>query len=170
MDILFRRFVLAGPAGAPAGLSGLTAGHDRADVIRAVFEGIAFAHKLDADRLMTGPDAASPSVVRLAGGAARSTVWPQIFADVLGRVVEVPTGGELGARGAAMSVAVGLGQLPSMAAAVHSMAGIARRYTPDPARQAAYGAKFARFAATVAALGSAASVPTPAMDKVEHVR
>jgi len=169
-DILFLPFLFGGPGDAPAGLIGLTASHDRADVIRAVFEGIAFAHKLDADRLMTGPDAASPSLVRLAGGAARSPIWPQIFADVLGRVVEVPTGGELGARGAAMSVAVGLGQLPSMAIAVDKMVGVARRYTPDPGRETAYGVKFSRFAATVAALGSAASVPIPAMDRVEHVR
>ena len=40
----------------------------------------------------------------------------------------------------------------------------------DPGREAVQGGKPARFAATVAALGPAASVSIPAMDRVEHVR
>ncbi len=153
--VLFLPFLFGGPEGAPAGLVGLKASHDLADVVRAVFEGIAFAHRLDVSKLMTGDDAASPRVVRLAGGASRSPIWPQIFADVLGLDVEVPEGGELGAKGTAMSAAVALGHYPSLEAAVDGMVRIARRYRPDPVRGVAYDREFARFEAVSRALGHA---------------
>ena len=154
-DILFFPFLFGGPDGASAGLLGLKASHDLADVMRAVFEGIAFAHKLDIDRLRRGHDAATPSVGRLAGGAARSMVWPQIFADVLGLRIEVPDCAELGAQGAALSVATTLALHPSLEEAVRHMVRVARRYDPDPVRHAAYQLKFARFAALAAAMTAA---------------
>ena len=153
--VLFLPFLFGGPEGAPAGLVGLKASHDLADVVRAVFEGIAFAHRLDVAKLMTGHDAAAPRVIRLAGGASRSPIWPQIFADVLGLDVEVPEGGELGAKGTAMAAAVALGRYPSLEAATDGMVRITRRYRPDPARAAAYDREFARFEAVVRALGPA---------------
>ncbi len=152
---LFLPFLFGGPAGAPAGLVGLKASHDLADVVRAVFEGIAFAHRLDVAKLMTGDDAAAPRLARLAGGASRSPVWPQIFADVLGLAVEVPEGTELGAKGTAMAAAVALGHYPSLEAAVDGMVRIARRYRPDPARGAAYEREFVRFETVARALGVA---------------
>ncbi len=151
-DILFLPFLFGGPDGAPAGLIGLRASHDAADVMRAVFEGIAFAHRLDVDKLMTGPDAATPGVVRLAGGAARSPIWPQIFADVLDLPVEVTVGSELGALGAAMSVAATLGPATSLGDAVTRMVKVARRFTPDPRRAEMYRTKFKRFEAVTQAL------------------
>ncbi len=153
--ILFLPFLFGGPEGAPAGLVGLKASHDLADVVRAVFEGIAFAHRLDVSKLMTGDDAARPRVARLAGGASRSPVWPQIFADVLGLDVEVPEGGELGAKGAAMAAAVALGFHPSLESAAGGMVRIARSFRPDPARGRAYDREFARFEAVARALGHA---------------
>ena len=154
-DILFFPFLFGGPDGALAGLLGLKASHDLADVMRAVFEGIAFAHKLDIDRLQRGHDAAMPTIGRLAGGAAKSTIWPQIFANVLGLRIEVPSCTEVGAQGAALSVATTLGLHPSLEAAVHHMVRIERRYEPDPARHARYQTKFARFAALAAAMAAA---------------
>ncbi len=152
-DILFLPFLFGGPDGAPAGLLGLKASHTLADVMLAVFEGVAFAHKLDADKLMTGSDAAPVRQVRLAGGAARSPIWPQIFADVLDLPVEVPAGGELGARGAAMTVATALGHYGSFDEAMRRTVRIARRYMPDPRRRDRIRAKYARFSALVQALG-----------------
>lgn len=153
-DILFLPFLFGGPDGAPAGLIGLKASHGTADVMRAVFEGIAFAHRLDLDKLMTGPDAAAPRRVRFAGGAARSPVWPQIFADVLDLPVEVTEGGEMGALGAAMSVAAALGPAATLPEAIQAMVRVARRHEPDPGRAAAARAKFTRFEAVVRALGT----------------
>ena len=146
-DILFFPFLFGGPAGAPAGLLGLDASNDLADVLRAVFEGVAFAHRLDIERLRRGPDAARPSVAKLSGGAARSEIWPQIFADVLGLRVETTAADELGALGAAMAAATALGHFPSLERAVAAMTRVDRRFAPDPTRVQFYDAKFARFSA-----------------------
>ncbi len=152
-DILFFPFLFGGPGGAPAGLLGLTVGHDLSDVLRAVYEGIAFAHKADIDALTTGPDAASPQVVRLAGGASRSPVWAQIFADVLALPVETTESSELGALGVAMTAAVAVGLVPDLEAAVARMVRRRSRFEPRPERVEAYARKYRRYAETVEVLG-----------------
>ncbi len=53
--------------------------------------------------------AGAPNSVRLAGGAARSKVWPQMFADVLGLLVETIAVNETGALGCAITVTSLLG-------------------------------------------------------------
>jgi xylulokinase len=88
-------------------ITGLTLFHTRAHLYRACLEGVAFAlrHNLEAGR-----DAGYPldDVVHLVGGAARSELWLEILAAVLGMPVEAATGGEA-AYGDAMLAAVGVG-------------------------------------------------------------
>jgi autoinducer-2 kinase len=52
----------------------------------------------------------------LTGGAARSTLWPQILADVLGLAVRVPAITESAAAGAAAAAGLAVGVRPSAAA------------------------------------------------------
>jgi L-xylulokinase len=151
-DILFFPFLFGGPSGAPAGLLGLRAEHDGADVLRAIFEGIVFSHKLDTDALLTGADSAKVTSICLAGGAVNSSVWCQMFADILGLRVEVTEGNEVGARGTAMCAAVALGIYADMAEAMKHMVRIARVYEPNPQRQAAYARKFKAFSGLAQAL------------------
>lgn len=154
-DILFFPFLFGGPGGAPAGLLGLTAAHTLGDVLRAIFEGIVYAHKQDIDRLLTGPDAARPSVLRLAGGASRSPLWAQMFADALGLPVELPAGSELGAQGVAILAATAIGAHSDLRGAVAAMTRTARRFEPRPERQADHARKYARYTATADALSAA---------------
>lgn len=144
-DILFFPFLFGGPGAAPAGFVGLQAAHDGSDLVRAIFEGIAFAHKLDVDALRLGRDAAPVSCIRLTGGAARSHTWSQMFADVLGLPVEVTDVSEAGALGTAMAAAVGVGIYPDLARAQTQMVRVLRRHEPRPDWQAMYERKFARF-------------------------
>ncbi|MGF6768087.1 L-xylulokinase [Paraburkholderia sp. GAS199] len=109
-NILFLPFLFGGPNSAPAGFIGLEAAHTSADIVRAIFEGIAFAHRLDIEALSAGRDVASVELIRLTGGAARSQPWAQIFADVLGLPVEITRCSELGALGTVMASAVGIGE------------------------------------------------------------
>lgn len=160
-DIIFLPFLFGGPGGAPAGFLGLKAEHDGADVVRAIFEGIVFAHKLDIDALRAGTDAAPVSSIRLAGGAARSPVWSQMFADVLGLPVEVTEGGEVGARGTAMCAAIALGHYEDFSAAMQHMVRVERVHLPDAARHAAYASKFAAFSRTTRALAAHWQTPQP---------
>ncbi|HVJ42176.1 MAG TPA: FGGY-family carbohydrate kinase [Dongiaceae bacterium] len=144
---LFFPYLFGGPGGAPAGLVGVQAADTLADIMRAIFEGVVFAHKLDIDGLMTGADAAAISSIRLAGGASRSDIWAQIFADVLGLPVEITDGSELGAQGVAICAAAAVGLHPDIETAIAQMVRVKRRFTPDPARTAHYRKAFNRFAA-----------------------
>lgn len=143
--ILFFPYLFGGPGGAPAGLLGVKRSDVLGDVLRAIFEGVAFAHRMDIDVLLSGPDAARPKVIRLAGGASRSAIWGQIFADVLGLPVEVTDGTELGAQGVAIASAVAIGAYPDFETAVSRMVRVRRRYEPSPDRRSFYETKYAAF-------------------------
>ncbi|MGS0897228.1 FGGY-family carbohydrate kinase [Burkholderia stagnalis] len=153
-NILFLPFLFGGPESAPAGFIGLEAAHDSGDIVRAIFEGIAFAHRLDIEALSAGRDVAPVDTIRLTGGAARSEPWMQIFADVLGLPVEVTGCSELGALGTAMAAAVGLGEYASWTDAMSSMVRVTRRIEPRPEWQARYSRKFRRFQDHVQALAA----------------
>ncbi|WP_425053495.1 FGGY-family carbohydrate kinase [Psychromarinibacter sp. S121] len=88
--------------GARGTFFGLTPTHGRADVLRAVHEGIVLAI-VDLVNLLPPSDTVAP--VLIAGGGARSETWVQMIADALGRTVKVPDGSEFGALGAAMLAA-----------------------------------------------------------------
>jgi len=80
-------------------LLGLSLESTRADLVRAVCEGVAYAarHCLEAAGL--SPDGR----VFLGGGGVRSAGWRRILADVLGRPLLLARQPEAGARGAAMA-------------------------------------------------------------------
>jgi sugar (pentulose or hexulose) kinase len=89
---------------ARARFSGLSVEHTRFDMLRAIYEGVAFAM---ADCMEHLP--ASEDPIRLVGGAARSWVWSQIFADVSGRPMVLVEGQETGALGVAMLAGIATG-------------------------------------------------------------
>ena len=151
-DILFFPFLFGGPGGAPAGLIGMSASHPLGDVLRAIYEGVAFAHKQDIDLLLSGPDAVKPTSARLAGGASNSGSWVQIFADTLGLPIETMPGSELGAKGVAIAAAVGIGACADMKTAVDAMTKPARRVEPAAERTEELAGKFSRYSAVQRAL------------------
>jgi len=69
-------------------LFGLSVTHTRADVIRAILEGVAytFAHNLD---IFEGELGMKMDEVFLSGGGSKSLQWQQMHADVSGKVVKV---------------------------------------------------------------------------------
>ena len=73
-------------------LSGLGLEHTRGDILRAIYEGLAFAV---ADCLDLLPEFAEPIV--LLGGGAHSAAWRRIAADVTGRAFAVASAAEPGA-------------------------------------------------------------------------
>ncbi|MBC8073820.1 MAG: FGGY-family carbohydrate kinase [Deltaproteobacteria bacterium] len=83
----------------------------RAQLVRAVLEGVAFNTRwlLDAAEHFC---ARRLDPIRIIGGGASSSVWCQIFADVLGReIAQVEHPVQSNARGAAFVAALGLGRL-----------------------------------------------------------
>lgn len=111
-----------------AALVGMDSSTSRGQIIRAVMEGIAFCHMDHIDKLLKNRSA--PSVVRLAGGAAKSDLWVQIFADVMNLPVEVIDTEELGALGCAMSAAVCTGAYKSLSEAAEHMVRVKKRVEP----------------------------------------
>lgn len=129
---------------------GLNGTHDKRHMLRAVYEGVAFSHKLHIERLLNY--APMPGCVRIAGGAARSRVWMQLFADVLNADIAVSHATELGAKGVAMNAAVAAGVFPSMAEAAQVWCRIKRVYHPDPAKTAYYERKYQAFRSVIRAM------------------
>jgi len=151
-DPLFLPFLYGSNVGYPAKACflGLTSRHTRADVMRAVYEGCVFSHNTHLQRLYAFRS--QPEVIRLTGGAARSEVWSQMFADIFQVPVEIPDGSELGALGAAVAAAVASGIYPSYEAAVAAMTRVARRHEPDPLRRDLYATRYAKYLQAVDAL------------------
>jgi len=137
--------------GTDAAFAGLRAGHGAHHLVRAVFEGVAYAHRAHLELLAQG-GLSRPRAV-LSGGAASSPAWCRIFADVLDREVETSDAAQAGARGIALAVAVGIGRRRSYAEAAEGMVRPGRRYPPDPARAAAQREGYARFRDVAARLG-----------------
>jgi L-xylulokinase len=152
-DVVFLPFLFGSNADpeAKACLVGLSGWHTPGHVLRAVYEGVVFGHKAHVDRLMRFRE--PPEAVRLTGGAARSEVWAQMFADVLATPVEVPAGTELGAKGAAMCAGVAAGCFTSYAEAVQAMVHVDRVYRPDTDAEEVYAAKYRRYRSVVEGLG-----------------
>ncbi|MFK0689704.1 FGGY-family carbohydrate kinase [Mesorhizobium sp. IMUNJ 23033] len=96
-------------ANARAGFVGISSRHGYADMVRAVFEGLAFAAR-DCYAAM-GP---LPKEIRLTGGAARSPALRKILGATVGAGIRTSEREEAGAAGAAMIAAVCVGQYASM--------------------------------------------------------
>jgi len=128
--------------------AGLRAGHGQEAVVYAVLEGVAFA-LADGLDVLTAAGAPLASCL-LVGGGARSRVWGQMLADVLGIALQLPEGAETGAAlGAARlgMLAAGAGD----AAAVCVTPPVQATYLPDAAAGAAYAPRLARYRALYSA-------------------
>lgn len=129
---------------------GLRADHGRGDLTRAVLEGVAFALR---DGLgLLGDLGITRSRVRLAGAAARSTLWRQIHADVFGLPCAVGVTDHGSAYGAALLAAVGVAALPSVEAAANLAATTSAVVLPDAERHTYYHACYERYVALYHAL------------------
>lgn len=127
--------------GARASLLGLHAGSTRDDLAYAVIEGVAFSF---ADGLQALRSAGTePHRLLALGGGARSDVWLQLLADVLGQPLARPAGADVGpALGAARLAQLALGMPPET---VLQVPDISRRFEPRPAEQASLAPRLERF-------------------------
>lgn len=87
---------------------GLTAKHQRSDLIRAILEGVCYSQR-DCLEIIGGLGARAKKV-RLSGGGAKSPFWHQLFADVFGTEVVTLETQEGSAYGAALLALVGTGE------------------------------------------------------------
>ena len=135
---------------AKAAFIGLQGEHTQAHMMRALFEGVVFCHRMHIERLL--PYCENPSVVRMAGGATRSKIWMQMFADILGLKVEISEAEELGAMGAALCAGVQAGAFSDLASAAEKWVKIRAVYEPDMEKHAYYQKKYAAYCAIIDAM------------------
>ena len=140
---MFHPFLYGGRHGAyqRGGFYGLAGWHDEGQLLRALYEGVAFEHRRHVEVLTGG--GAGLGEVFLSGGGTRSPHWPQMMADVLGLPVRLGHTEETGALGGAIAAAVGVGLCADEASAVAAMTRQRAVLHPGPARQALHDRRFA---------------------------
>lgn len=125
---------------------GLRATTTTADLARAVLEGVAYCLRHCLDETDSSPRAGFVAT----GGGARSALWRQILADVLGAPVQTLGEDDLGLRGAALLGAGAAGlRDPYVAPARHD---ISSRHDPNEESMAIYETGYRTFRASVDAL------------------
>ena len=128
--------------------TGLSLRHDRGAWARATMEGIAFGVR---GRLETLGRASVPATeLRVSGGAAASTVWNQIKADVTGIPV-VQVAGDSTSAGTAMLAGLGAGVYRDPAQAAAACYRPVRSAEPNPANRALYDDMYLRYMVLVGA-------------------
>ncbi|MFQ6041976.1 MAG: xylulokinase, partial [Candidatus Poribacteria bacterium] len=110
-------------------LFGLTLGHQKRHVIRAIMEGNAYIirHLFDAQN-----DSDGIKEILTVGGGAKSRLWRGIIANVAGKTVLAPRIFEAASLGAAILAGVGTGVLDSVQETANKWVNITDRIEPDP--------------------------------------
>jgi xylulokinase len=134
---LFGRWVPDRQEAAWGCFAGLTGEAGRADLLRAIVEGICFKARQALDGLQGG--ARSDQPIRVVGGGSREPAWLRTKAAILGSTLSVPKLREATALGAALLAGIGAGVYAdaadaSGAAALQGADG----YEPDPDLRAWY--------------------------------
>jgi xylulokinase len=121
---------------ARAAFVGLTAGHTRGHLVRAVLEGVAYSLK---DTFTLFSELGIPvNGVRLGGGGARGPLWREVQASIYGYTTDILVAEEGGAFGAALLAGVGAGAWADLDAACKAAITVAQQIEPDTASVARY--------------------------------
>ncbi len=152
--LMFHPYLFGSPHGtlASASFLGLRGWHTRADMLRAVLEGIVFNHRFHIEALARG---FAISEARLTGGPSRNPVFVQLFADILGVPVTVTDTDEAAAWGAALCAGAGVGLYASPQDDPRDLDRLCTTYAPDASRTKSYDTRYqmhCKIAATLSPL------------------
>lgn len=126
-----------------SGFAGLRLDHSRADMSRAILEGVAFEVRW---ALETVRQAGLPATqLWLSGGAGHSPVWPQILADVTGLSLTLTDYANWPVLGAAVLAGVGAGLFESLEAGIARLQKTARQVVADERHYTIYEDRFAAY-------------------------
>jgi xylulokinase len=115
---------------------GLSLSTPKAALIRAILEGTAFAlyHNVE----VAGQAGIRLSEIRTVGGGARSALWNQIKADLLGIPVGLPEAGVGAPFGDAVLAGMGLAFYPDVRRALRDMVRVTTRFEPNMENHSRY--------------------------------
>jgi xylulokinase len=138
---------------ARAVFAGLSSRHDRGALVRAVLEGVAYGLR-DSLELLRALGV-EPRVGRVSGGGARSRLWLEVAASVLGLPLELTAVEEGSAYGAALLAGVAAGVFADAQDAVAACVRVRGRVEPNASWAPAYEDGYARFRALYPAIRDA---------------
>ncbi len=122
---------------------GLTLYHDRYHMARAVMEGVVY----EMCTILDAYERAGIEVkkIRLAGGASKSSVWPQMIADITQIPVMIFENADAAARGAGIIAGVGAGMYADFTEAVETFQTKSTEIMPDIEKAEIYERNYARY-------------------------
>ncbi len=123
-------------AGMTGSFLGIVSGHTFDHMTRALLEGVAYQYPPTMAIVGARTSLRLPLVT--GDGEARSDVWSQIKADVIGAPLVVPKIAELAASGAAILAGVAGGVFADVPTGAAALVRAAKTFEPDPARHADY--------------------------------
>ena len=123
-----------------AEIFGLLPHHNNDDILFACYQGLSLSIKDCYDALNI-----KIKSLFLSGGASKSIIFPQILADVLGIKINVPSGEEFGARGAAYIASVAVNKFPNLNQAVKTNKKIKQIFYPNKKYQNYYLEKYKKY-------------------------
>lgn len=127
---------------AQGGFLGLRPQHTKADMLRAVFEGIVFEHRYRLEKLQAIGVQAEKAI--LSGGAASSDIFAQMFADICGVTIRRSEQKQAGAFGGAILGLVSMGVYPDIRTAVDSLVRYSADFAPTRNQADYYQRKYCR--------------------------
>ncbi len=138
---------------------GMTLSTKRGHVVRSILEGTAFAlrHNVEIAR----EAGMRIDELRSVGGGARSPLWNQIKADVLGLPVTIPERSGGAVFGDAVLALMGAGLVADPAEFVSRVVGVEQRYLPNPDVAAVYDRRYLTYREIYESL-------RPAFDRAAH--
>jgi xylulokinase len=141
--LVFPHWIGAGTGRKPAlnplsrgAVLGLSLMHTKADLNRAIFEGITYETRYILESLESTGIAVDELMVT--GGGAKSDFWLQLKADITGKQIKVPQVTEASLLGAAILAGVGAGIYEDIDSAVSEACHIVRTFEPNLAYKAIY--------------------------------
>ncbi|MCI1882931.1 MAG: carbohydrate kinase [Sporolactobacillus sp.] len=145
-NLLFFPFIFGSNStpDASAALIGATKYHSLKFVLRAVYEGVIFSHMYHIEKLAKINGNLS-NTVRIAGGITNSEIWLQMFANALGKSLELVSVKENGALGTAMSASIMTGYYSSFKEAAENMIKVTRTIYPQEEKFHIYQNKFEHY-------------------------
>lgn len=132
---------------ASGALLGIESRHQRGDVLRAVYESVAFSHRHQLERMQRFTN--KVECIRLTGGMTKNFPLVQLFSDCFQLPIWVPAGSEQGAQGAAIIASVSVGDHLNLAEASRSMTGFSHQYQPQRGRSSYMETKYQRYLSAV---------------------
>jgi xylulokinase len=137
-------------SGASAGFCGISSGHTRAHMSRAILEGVAFEYPPTLELIAPGRDRNRP--ITLVDGESHADAWNQIKADVTGVPIRTTAIRESAALGAVILAGQSVGGFADAAAGAQRLVRFDRVFEPDHERHAEYARLRSRYEDLLAAI------------------